>query len=252
MIEENAPDVFPTSPAWRVTDSCLAYMMKRTEFREFNSNYHDLAKRAVESEEDPEKSQALYKKYRSFRQYFLESFLCRMTDFLVQYLEDVLFEALVKSDNLIIDADWQRFEKEIDDLEDTSEKRIRLADLIVERLAGPRHVGELCSFMRKRIGITVMPDDDEKRYALVLSALRNLIVHNDGNPNNRFLRKISGLGFEVNLRPDGRVHIDEAWLTQRAIFIDRIIFGYDFSLVETLGLDVRDRRGVFWIRSFSD
>ena len=66
----DAPAEFPTVPAWVITDSCLGYMMKRTEFREFNNHYHDLAQRAISAEPDSEKARELRKRYLSYRQFY--------------------------------------------------------------------------------------------------------------------------------------------------------------------------------------
>lgn len=221
--------------------------MKRTEFRKFNSHYHDLAERAIASEHEKAEAEKLRYRYLGFRQHYLENFLCRTHDFMVQYLEDILFEALITLENLVLEKDWSRFENEIGTTNGSPEQVYNLVALIVERLASPLNVGELCRFLRKRTGVEVTPESDEKAFVLILAAMRNLIVHNDGTLNERFMQKISGLPFKFELLPGNRVQIDEQWLVNGAQTIDRIVFRHDHAMSK-LGVSSRDRRTIFWMR----
>lgn len=249
--EQPFPPEFPTSPAWNISNSCLQYMMQRTELRDFNNHYHELATQAIQSIADLEGQSNLHRRYLSFRQFYLENLVCRGHDFFVQYFENALLELIMQTDNFVLDTDWKKVSDFLKVGLPEADRRAELASLIVERLARPSRLNEFCAFVRKRTEIELFPVQEEKNFALSVSAVRNAIVHNDGEVNKRFLKRVEELNFSIETT-GGRIKIDEKWILEGAILLDQIIFRFDHEVLVKFSIPSRFRPRVVWMRSIPD
>lgn len=231
-------------PATLITTSCLGYMMKRTELRQFLALYHELAETAVTKLEKDSASE-LYKRYIGKKQFVLEIFLTKNVDIFLQYLADILFETLMKSPDLIgLSVDIEESDS------NTRDEHIRLRVEKTVRNISFSDVGKLSGFVGKTTGIDLFPDLPTNELILVLVALRNLIVHNDTAIDDLFLKRVKdiALPFELESLPGGRIQLDEKWVLESGTDVDEVVFRFDELVAKKFELPLRNRFGIFWFR----
>ena len=217
-------------------------MIRRTELREFNALYHELAEAAITKLGEEEASE-LNKKYIRKKQFFLQIFLTKDIDIFLQYVADVLFETLMQKPNLIghpTDVDDSDF--------DTPDERIRYCVEKTVRNISFSNIEKLSSFVERTTGIDLLPDGAMHELVTVLVALRNLIVHNDTAIDDLFLRRVKGIAlpFEFDSLPGGRIELDEKWVLESGTDVDELVFRFDELIGEKFDIPRRNRFGIFW------
>ncbi|MDB5529007.1 MAG: hypothetical protein JWR51_2110 [Devosia sp.] len=221
-------------PPRYVSYPAAQFMMRRTEHREFNALYHELARRAINGARGKRKE--IYGKYIDKRQYYLENFLCRIHDIFIQYYEEIAVEIL-----------WSKLHQSE---EQDGEKRWAARETIERTVSSKaaKRISDFVSFVSTEGGQQVAINATEITLIATLGALRNLIVHNDGVPDARFLARVAETDFRFELQKGGRVEIEESWLLEGAQICDAMVFRFDQHVVEHFSLPARDRFGLFWIR----
>ena len=91
-------------------------------------------------------------------------------------------------------------------------------------------------------------DEADQTFVKALGAVRNIIVHNDAMPDQRFLDRLANIEFDYKLRFDTRVEIDEPWLLSGATQCDNLVFSFDQQAIGRSDLPTRNRFGLFWMR----
>ena len=226
------PDGFPDVPALWITDACLGYMARRTEHREFNALYHEMAGRAIRGARKAKDD--IYRRYRTVAHYYLGTYLCALHDMILQYFEDVTIEVGLVAPRLIL-------------------RKAESPDLIgdLKAFARRKAAGPLPQFL-DYINDTISPlnrDGAIEGSIVLLPALRNLIVHNDSLPDDKFIERTAGTSFSFTELPAGRIGIDELWLNSQPNLFERMIFEFDRDVVVKYDLAAHFRYGVFWYRS---
>ena len=197
--------------------------------------YHDLAKRAAQGTAEAELEE-LHKSYISFRQYHLESFLCRLHDIVKKYFEELLQEILLSRAGFFEESGPSAQSNEVQKV---------LADA---RKISSKSIVEVVEFVAAKLDESSLGSETERNFVKALGAVRNIIVHNDAVPDQRFLDRLANAKFDYKLRFGTRVEIDEPWLLAGAGQCDHLVFSFDQKAIERTNLPTRNRFGWFWMR----
>ncbi len=258
MIAEEKEAYFPNTPGRRVTQAAVEYIERVKEFRDFNEYYHSTIKYIVETNPFGVTERNIYQKYRTFLQYFTEQFVCRSHDHIAMYLESIFFDLLLENFNNISQDDIEKYSTIYEKITPVTSRhhseegrRYFVCEKIAERYQGAR-INELAVEIKKRFKFDVFPDSEEKEYCLAISALRNVIVHNDRSPNTRFVKRTAGIKYKVRYGLGGRIQLDEKFLVGKRYFLDRIVFRLDWAVVDAGLLPGIEISGRFYIRGTLD
>jgi hypothetical protein len=221
-------------------------MYARGEHREFLVHYHEIAKRAVLRDDNTEDKE-IYRKYRGFRGYMTERYICQIADYLESYLEAIIFEVHNENLGLIPKESKEKIKAKLKrkNREEPTDTQIAFAyvsDLWREGRANV--VEQLTNFCPN----FDFPAKAKSTSLDLIKALRNLIVHQDSFVDERFLNKIDAgqVPFEVELGQ--RLDVPEDWALEQSSVVDCFVFAVDHGLVVQQLVKSKDRRTHFWGR----
>src|SRR4029077_7909296 len=246
MNSANSESDKPASePNELITGACLHYMMRRGEICDFNELYHRLAKLAITAQPTSE-AKALYQEFIRKRQFYLETFLIRSVDIFLQYIVEVLYELFAAHPELM---PTRRSSPAPSDFQTSEELLFEQIEAEVSRLSFSK-VRDVGKYVALHAGIPIFKTTEEVDFVVWMTALRNVIVHNDGVPDQIFGRRIAGLAapFPLSDLPGGRIEMDERWVLDAGVKTDGIVFRFDDDVSVAHGLSRRNRFGTFWWR----
>lgn len=246
-------------PPDKVTASCMIYMARVMELRDFISFFFGIiassasfARALTKESADALKTEAgkynvgTYN-FSNHRQFINEVMLSRAVetfDLYVLLLLREIFEArpeLLKSEGAVeISAvlDLKRFD---DIVAYIAEKKLH--ELSFKPLA------ELRKYIQSRTGVDLF--GDEKRYEIVLlaSEIRNLIAHNDCRPNEIFEKRIPAhVRANVLTYPMGKIILTDEWVREACYTMDGLAFEFDSTVGAKFGLNTLNRETSFIFR----
>jgi hypothetical protein len=132
-----------------------------------------------------------------------QMFFCRYIDSFLIYISDLLRNVLRKQPNILAGTEKIKTER----LLKVSTIQELLDEVIEEQVASLSYAGfhDLCDWLRKR-GIELCPEQHDEADLVEAIAIRNLIVHNEGRVDNRFVKLVPSrkapIGEELQLTID--------------------------------------------------
>ena len=240
-----------SEPAEMVSDAFITYMYQRSEIFSFNEYYHRLAKKAIEAETNKPDLE-LYKEYRGQSIYFLENFLCKMSDLFEVYLDELIWATWhIKPDFLAAR------EKEM--------AKIRLSDMGFENALdgdvlfeastrfGRRDKNEIAQHFKDSIGFDMVEVSGSWSEMLLCSAVRNIIVHKRSIMDEKFVHIAKNHNCPFPLEVGVSLAMPEAWVMQLTQSVDQCICAIDDKISERVQVNKRNRFGHIWLaRSYLD
>lgn len=227
-----------------VSDAYINYMHRRTELSTFVEFYHRLAKTAVEAESGS-LNKELYAEYVGHRAYFLENYICRISDIFDLYIEDLIKCVCdIRSDFLP--------SKELL----KAKQRLSLNGMV--NPTDDRVIFEACSWFARRgkteiakyfkihLGFDVLAMMLEWDKVLKISTIRNQIVHKASLVDESFLTQFEEDQTLFEIGPGGYLSFSELALLQLATSVDTSIEYLDKTIENFVNLNRRNRLGHFW------
>ena len=228
-----------------VSDAFIQFMYRRQELSDFVSFYHEIAKKAIGTNEE-NYDQELYEKYRGNSVFFLENYICRISDLFDIYLEDLIFVgAEIKSD-FFSGAEKAKVKSRLNKLGIKDVSEISVISEAASNLARKNKIDIVVRF-REAIGFDMEISAKHWQRSLLCNRIRNLIVHRGSVVDQRFheLTKESALPFEVEIGKP--LLIPEILIMDLASKVDDCIWSIDGMVSDFVNVPKRNRYGHFWI-----
>jgi hypothetical protein len=257
LSEDDPKELGFRDPPDKVTCSCLGYMARVTELREFISFFFGIVKSsdAFAKSLTPESAKAFStetEKYRigkySFsvhRQFVNEMMLSRAVETFDLYVLTVLREIFAAKPEMLksetaVDAATVIELRNFDDIVFYLAER-KLHELSFKPLS------ELRKYIESRTGIDLFSSEAEYEVVLLASEVRNLIAHNDCRINDVFKRRTEKLKdkdkFPVS--DSGKFVIEDEWVRRASYALDNVVFNFDEAVAKKFDIPPMNRMTSF-------
>lgn len=257
MSEDESVELGFRNPPDKVTYSCLGYMARVMELRDFIAFFFGIIKSsdsivqslkpqsATAFSEEAEKYKLRVYNFSSHRQFVNEMMLSRAVETFDLYILSVLrqvFEAkpeILKSETPIDAAtvlELQSFENIV----------FYLAERKLHEL-GFKPLSELRKFIVSRTGVDLFSTEAEYETVLLASEVRNLIAHNDCPVNDIFKTrtgKLAGNG-DFPVSESGKFVITDEWVRRASYSLDNLVFNFDEAISAKFDIPLMDRMTSF-------
>jgi hypothetical protein len=161
----------------------------------------------------------------------------RVLDSFLGYMKDLLAETIIVKPQLLKSKETERLDF-ILGFDDLTELRAAIAERKIERLFYGGF-GDIAEFYAKRIGIELFDSQEALQKVILMTKLRNLIVHNRGIINATFKKEYPDYGLAVGDPLEfnfGNILTDLSFLLDTALAIDKKVgTKFGLSLVEGFG-----------------
>lgn len=221
-------------------------MHARSELKEFVRFYHVAIELAVRR--DPNKyDDELFEKYHSLSSFFIENYICRVSDTLDRYLESITAEVCRAQPNFLAEASYnaarRRLEKFIGDTPTEGEVIVEAAKTFCN---GPK--ADIEKKYSEKIHFQLFDNDTIREGIQLLGLVRNAVVHADSVVDFRFDARSKALNAPFEIVVGQQLVIPERWALETALAVDEFVFSADHRISDFANIKKRDRRGHFWLR----
>jgi hypothetical protein len=247
-------------PPDRVTYSCLGYMARVMELRDFIYFFFGMIKSSQEIAKamTPEsaarfvteagKYRLVEYKFSAHRQFVNELMLSRAVETFDLYILTVLrhiFEAkpeMLKSESPL-DAATVLELKNFDDIV------FYLAERKLHEL-GFKPLFELRKFIQTRTGLDIFSSEEAYHDVLLASEIRNLIAHNDCRMNEIFRKRIKDVPppADLEIPSEGKIVLADSWIRRISYRLDGLVFNFDEAAAEKFSIPTTNRMASFLFR----
>lgn len=240
-----------------ITRSCLSYMGRIMEVREFISFYFTFVKTSQEFGkivENSEQKESVSNKaltlteynFSKHRQLVNEIMLSRAVESFDFYILSILREIFSARPEIL------KSNKKIDistliELRTPEEIIFYLAENQLHEL-GYKPLKELNQWIIDRTGLTLFKNDDIFDLAMLATEVRNLIAHNDCMNNDVIMKRLGDNFSGLKISELGKVIITDEFLRKCCYALDGIVFDFDQLASEKFDLYRANRFGTFFIR----
>lgn len=168
-----------------------------------------------------------------FRRLSMEMLLCKFVDSLQIYLGEALHRVFLGRPETLRSSEMVEIRRVLEH-DSIQEFTAEVAAQKVDDLAY-RGFAEVLDYLKARLGVTIDLDEQGIINTSYAVSVRNIIVHNDGRINRRFLRDTGAQGFELGTRFN-LVLSDtlDPWIKS----FDRVASAVDKGLVSKFGSDI--------------
>lgn len=156
----------------------------------------------------------------------------RTIDSFLAYLKDLLAEVISVKPQMLRSNETERLDF-ILSFDDIAELRSALAERKIERLFYGGF-GDIAEFYENRIGVKLFESDNDFEKVLLMTRIRNLIVHNGGRINSSFKRQYPDSEFEIGERIDLRYES----ISENALFLLNSVEAIDEKVTKKFGLSL--------------
>jgi hypothetical protein len=258
---EEPTDLGYRLPPEKVTYSCLGYMARVMELREFISFFFGIIKssesfvRSLKPESVNEFSEeaAKYKigvyNFSAHRQFVNEMMLSRAVETFDLYVLSALrqlFETrpeMLKSETPVDAAT-------VIELRNFEDIVSYLAERKLHEL-GFKPLSDLRKYIESRTGVDLFSSEQEYEIVLLASEVRNLIAHNDCRVNDLFKRRTDKLNdkdkFPIN--DSGKFVIEDEWVRRASYTLDNLVFNFDEAIARKFDIPLMNRMTSFMWRN---
>jgi hypothetical protein len=232
-------------PAVMVSDAFLSFMYMRAELREFSQLYHSLAHKAINvNSETPDKE--LYEVYRGQSVFFLENFICRISDFFDLYIEHLIYEVCLVNYSFLPESAYASAKKRLAKFvaSEPSDDDIMFEAAIT---FGRKFKSEIASHFETAIGFSIEQFAPSWSDAVFVGKIRNVIVHKASKMDERFVDYAKNCNCPFELEPGKPLLMPEKWLLKMAASTDECIYAIDEKISDFMPVHKRNRYGHIWI-----
>ena len=228
-----------------VSGAFVAYRHRRHELSSFTEFYHRAAKLAFQ----PMRwwvRRSLYDEYMGQQIYFIENYICKMSEFFDLFLEDLVKCICQRKRDFLPEREYQKAKVRLENsgvlavddeelLHDASSWFCRRSkELIAEHFL----VSVGFDFSTK---LPLWPR------VLLASKIRNQIVHNASVADDAFLRNFDIHNLPFKLGPDAHLVFSEKFILKLAEDIDACVKQIDLEIENYVQLQRINRYGHFWL-----
>jgi len=168
-----------------------------------------------------------------FRRLWMEMLLCRFVDSLQIYLGEALHRVFLGRPETLRSSEMVEIRRVLEH-DSLQEFTAEVAAQKVDDLAYRGFAGVL-DYLTERLGVTIDLDEQDIITTSYAISVRNIIVHNDGRINRRFLRDTGAQGFELGTRFNIVVYdMLDLWIKS----FDRVASAVDKGLISKFGSDI--------------
>lgn len=257
MVEEPRLDGFRT-PQDEITRSCLYYMGRIMELREFTGFYFDFVKTShffrdflkEKEEEGPElvgkPSRVVNYNFSVHRQLVNELMLSRAVESFDLYVLNILREIftvepkLLKSDSKVDAAT-------LIELRTPEEIIYYLSERQLNEL-GYKPLSQLREWIEKKTGLDLFRSEETFETVLFATEIRNLIAHNDCQANDTMRKRLGDRSEKLDISDHGKVNVSDDFLRSTCYTLDGIVFDFDAAVCKKFEVHTANRFGTFFIR----
>lgn len=247
-------------PATNITRSCLDYMGRIMELREFVGFYFNFVKSSQEFksriEQSPNEAQdselsgkavSLTKyNFSAHKQLVNELMLSRAVESFDLYVLNILREIFAVQPEIL------KSNKKVDvatllELRTPEEIIFYLAENQLNEL-GYKPMTELQKWILERTGVDLFLNNDVFGTALLATEVRNLIAHNDCKINHVAMERLGERYSMLEISEMGKVKLSDDWLRKTCYTLDGIVFDFDERIGQKFDVYQANRYGSFLIR----
>ncbi len=228
-----------------VSDAYIGYMHRRQDLSLFVEFYHRLAQLAIEGG-TTSPNVDLHSEYIGHSAYFIENYVCRMSDIFDIYIEElVMCVCDVKQDFL----SEKEYHKATQRLTRNGINNPKLGEIIDNACSwfARRGKTEIAQHFSNQLGFDVLNDVPEWKNVQKVATIRNQIVHGASLVNDKFLRQFPESEGLVSIGPGGYIVLNEKETMKLVQSIDASIMFIENKIELFVQLKRRNRYGHFWV-----
>lgn len=245
MTDESANEDILLGRQAMVTDALTHFMHSRGELAEFVSYYHNLAGTAFRWGE-PDFDEALHKQYLGQSIFFLENYMIRLSGMVDIYIEDLVIDLASNLPGFL----------EANELENARSRLRKRGYSNVEEIEAKYEAGryisklskpEIAATVQQRCGIDFSRCGENWREILILTQIRNIIVHNNSYVDEKFDKVCVDLHYKFR-SPVGQLFLlPEKEVMRIAAGVDDSVWMIDAEASALEPIFKRDRFGHIWL-----
>lgn len=244
-------------PPIEITRSCLYYMGRIMEVREFMGFYFSFVKTSCELAPMVDKKSSeggISKKalkvikydYSNHRQLVNELMLSRAVETFDLYVLNILREIFTSKPE-ILKSDKKVDASTLIELRTPEEIIFYLAENQISEL-GYKPLTELRKWIADRTGLDLFISEDIFDIVLFATEVRNLIAHNDCMTNDVIMQRLGEMYSELEISDTGKVIISDEWLRKCCYALDGVVFDFDERVCAKFEVYRANRLSTFFIR----
>jgi hypothetical protein len=235
---------FGPGPAEMVSDAYINFMHQRSELSSFVRFYHQLARTAIKPQ-SRKPDLVLFGEYKNQSVFFLENYICRISDFFEVYIDELIFSVCMVQRDFLTDQNYNKAKTRLEKLQVTA---FSDEDIVYEAAInfGRKDRSEISEYFKGKLGfdLSTSPAWDDM---ILCSKIRNLIVHQGSKVDERFVDFAKNLNLPFEVAIGVRLTIPEEWLLKLANKVDACICSIDENISNYVQVHKTNRFGHFWI-----
>jgi hypothetical protein len=232
-------------PADDVSDAFINHAYSRSEVSSFVSFYHKMAAAALKPD-TPEFDHGMYKEYRGHSIYFVESYLCRISDLFDYYLECLVFFICRERSDFFDQKFYSKAREQLVKLGVTAPTD---DDIYFEcALSFCRRSKEaIAEHFQKVLAFDLVAAAKNWNEILLCGRIRNLIVHKASVMDERFVDLLRPLDCPFSVEIGKYLIMPERWAMELASKVDFAVAAIDEAILACVPINKRDRWGHIWM-----
>ncbi|MEK9842869.1 hypothetical protein [Thalassospira sp.] len=239
-------------PPEMLTTSCLSYMGRIMELRNFVGFYFSFVKASskiksifdeaptIPKPETDEELQVVEYNFSVHRQFVNEIMLSRAVETFDLYILNILREIFQVKPEIL------KSSKKLDaatliELRTPEEIIMFLAESQLNEL-GYEPLHDLCRWVKERTSLDVFKSDLIFDTAQIATEIRNLIAHNDCQANTVIAKRLGRKMSELEVSETGKIIVSDEFVRKCCYTLDGVVFDFDEAVASKFDVERHDRQ----------